>query len=286
MAIDRATLPKLWGVIPIHPDGEVSVWDFILQYKNAEDAQRHIYSNFLQIHINVFFGLIFARNSWRSLLLIYSNSKSLASWACFIQCFTGVVATLSNLSSNFPGGPRCRVNIWVTSFGLMTSSICISTCLLMRAYATQNRDKRILYGGILLIIPHFATIYIIWTQSIMLNSPHGSCLVHFPFYYPWLRFFLDVSLNIVFSIIFLKVVYRQYLTHGTACWRQLSSDGLIYLLSVVFANISCAFFTAFSLLGEYSDMSFVFDCRLFAKFLHTTNIIYRGDNINTTCETT
>jgi hypothetical protein len=55
----------------------------------------------------------------------------------------GMASFLSFLGSS----STCRIAVWTSAFGLAVSSICTTTCLLMKAYMVQMRDKRILFIG-------------------------------------------------------------------------------------------------------------------------------------------
>ena len=62
-------------------------------------------------------------------------------------------------------------------------------------------------------------------------------LLTFPAAAPWYRFVLDVAINILFSVVFLRVVIRQYRALGSECLHKLKRDGLFYMFNVMFSNI-------------------------------------------------
>ncbi|KAI9594716.1 hypothetical protein BDF19DRAFT_93678 [Syncephalis fuscata] len=257
----------LWGFIHLDPRGEQSVWDFLLEHTSLEDARNRAHSNFIQTVFNTVFMTIFFRNSWRAFKLIRHRTKSVANWCCFLQAVMGIIMALNAISSIFPGGSRCRINVWVSSFGMAVSSACVSVCLLTKAYAVQKKSRLILIIGILLIIPQLGILWIAWVMTSAQNSVQAACTAHFPSFAPWYRFVLDIAINILFSIIFLRVVIRQYKALGSKCWKKLKRDGLFYLIGVVFSNMICAIITASSIFGPIGEMMFLLDWMLTSVLL-------------------
>jgi hypothetical protein len=111
------------------------------------------------------------------------------------------------------------------------------------------------------MVPLPGTIWIFWVESLSRNTENYACITQYPAYLPWFRFVLDVSINLLFSAIFLNVVIQQYRTLGHECWRRLQLDGFVYLLCVVASNILCAFIVALRLLGGFSEAMFLVDCK-------------------------
>jgi hypothetical protein len=255
------SLPRLWGFIPYHPDGEISVGDFILASETEESLQKRMHSNFIQTAINVALICIFISNSWRAFKLLRLQPKGLANWCCMIQAVMGVIMAMVNILSIFPGGPRCRINIWVCAFGITLSAICVNICLLIKAYAAQRRDRRLIWLSVLLMIPQPSIIWIAWTECIMMNTEESACIILFPPYLPWLRFILDMLINTLFSTVFLYAVYRQYRIMGSDCWGKLAKDGMLFMLAVLTSNIICAIITATGPFGPLSEMFFLIDCK-------------------------
>ncbi|RKP09662.1 hypothetical protein THASP1DRAFT_28546 [Thamnocephalis sphaerospora] len=255
----RLALPRLAGFIPYHPDGEISVWDFMTRPRSYESARHCVHSNGIQTPINTVLAYVFLRNTWRALCLLHTRKQSWANWSCFIQALVGVITACVNLSSIFPGGTSCRINLWVCSFGITVSAICVDICLLVKAYAAQNRDRRLIWVCGLLMAPQLAVIWIVWVESIMLNTEKAACIFLFPAYLPWFRFGLDVAINLLFSAVFLYAVYSQYTRLGRKCWRKLGEGGVVFLFAVVLSNLVCALITATGLFGPLSEMFFLID---------------------------
>ncbi|KAI9592987.1 hypothetical protein BDF19DRAFT_450051 [Syncephalis fuscata] len=237
----------LWGFIDLNPKGEVSTWEFLLQHTNREDAQQRAFSCYIQGFINTIFLVVFVRNTWHASKLIYYKHTSSASWCCFLQAFMGLIVEGINVLAILPGAVPCRLTIWMSSLGMVVSSICVSICLLIRAYIIADRSR-------VLLVPST-------------NTVEFACIVTFPSYFPWYRFVLDITINCIFSIIFLRVIIAQYRKVGSDCWKKLKVDGVVYLFGVVLSNIFCAIVTAFKLAGDLSEMTFLFDWVLTSSLL-------------------
>ncbi|KAI8056556.1 hypothetical protein BDF22DRAFT_666868 [Syncephalis plumigaleata] len=262
-----SSITLLWWRVPVDPSGETSVWDYLQTYESLDDARRRVYSNDIQVFMNATMFAVFLRNTWRAILLVKHKPASTASWCCLIQAGMGVATQIVNLSTVFPNGATCRTCNWVYSTGITVSSICVSICLLLRAYVITNRSRLLLLVGILLMLPLPGTIWIFWVASLSQNSPDYACTSIFPWYLPWFRLGLDMSINSVFSIIFLRVIIQQYKKMGNGCWKKLQSDGIIYLCCVVLSNILCALIVAFKIIGGLSEMMFIYDWLITSSLL-------------------
>ncbi|KAI8055036.1 hypothetical protein BDF22DRAFT_675001 [Syncephalis plumigaleata] len=249
----------LWGYISLNPSGEQSIWAFLMEHGNLEDARTRAHSHYIQALMSVFILITFVRNIYYATILVYYKPDSVASWCCFLQALTGVISNAFNVATGLPGGPSCRVCNWIYAVGITISSICISVCLLLRAYVITSKSKLLLVVGILLMLPLPATVWILWAKGESMITADAGCITVFPSYLPWFRLILDVSINTLFSVIFLQVVIQQYRNIGSRCWKRLQSDGILYLLCVAGSNISCAIIVAFELLGGFSEMMFLVD---------------------------
>jgi hypothetical protein len=251
-----------WGYISLNPLGEQSIWDFLMEHKSLEDARIRAHSHYIQALMSVFILATFVRNLYYAVILIFHKPKSTASWCCFLQALTGVISNTLNVATGLPGGPSCRICNWIYALGITISSICVSVCLLLRAYIITSKSKALLVVGVLLMLPLPATAWILWVEGVSMVTSDAGCITVFPSYLPWFRLVLDVSINTLFSAIFLKVVIHQYRNIGSQCWKRLQSDGILYLLCVAGSNISCATIVAFHLFSGFSEMMFLVDCKL------------------------
>jgi hypothetical protein len=157
---DLATTSVFWSLIKLNPDGEISTWNFLLQHTSIQDTQQRAFSCYIQGFINTVFTIIFLRNTWHALELVYFKHKSAASWCCFLQALMGLIVESINALAILPGAVSCRLTIWMTSFDMTVSSICVSICLLLQAYIIMNNNRVLLALSILLMIPLSGSIWI------------------------------------------------------------------------------------------------------------------------------
>jgi hypothetical protein len=151
--------------------------------------------------------------------------------------------------------------IWICALGMVISSLCVDTVLLNKAYKVHNRSRLILVAGIGLSLCQFSFIYVVVHHSVTRQPLTDGCLIDYPLYYPWQRLFLDLPVNIIFSISFLMVIVEQYRRFGLNAWAQLSEEGLIFMSLTSLSSIGAALIGALHGLGDYSDWIFVFDCK-------------------------
>ncbi|RKP05080.1 hypothetical protein THASP1DRAFT_33089 [Thamnocephalis sphaerospora] len=244
----------------IHPLGELNYNDYLVQSATMAEARERMRGLSVQLMLEVVAFCFFMRNFYYSIIMLYQAPRRLAVWCCVLQTVPSVTFSAGfALAIIAPHGPSCRAAIWVVVVGLIISADAANVLLLTKAYLVHQRNRWLLVAGILLIIPSPLAIWVIWYRSYMVMTPEVGCLVKYPLYFPWLKFGLDAPINIIFSISFLLVVYRQYRQHGSNCWKDLARDGLITMLVVVTSNLICAFGTAFTVLGDLSEMFWVGD---------------------------
>ncbi|RKP05305.1 hypothetical protein THASP1DRAFT_32860 [Thamnocephalis sphaerospora] len=248
----------LWG-IPLHPMGELNSLDYImLAQGNPEEMRARSGSLSMQLMFNVIFAFIFSRSLYLSIRMTYRRHRMLASWCCVLQAAAGVVYSLSSLAANLPNGPSCRATLWITGVGATISTLCVGSTLLQKAYAAHQRNRWLLVIGIILLLPQPIIIYIAWTSPGLMTSV-GGCLSCFPSYLPWVKLAMDLPINMVFSIAFLAVVYRQYRRYGLTAWARLVRNGIQTMCLVVLSNLICTFGVAFEVAGMLSEFFFILD---------------------------
>ena len=166
--------PNLGGFIYFNPLGEISSLDFMSRAVDMDDARKRAHSNFSQIFMATCLFALFIRNTRCSIELLYKNSKSIPSWCCFFQAFMGTIFGMSTVFASLSSLVSCREVIWIVYFGLTVSSICVTVCLLMKAYAVQMHDRRLLWIGGFFILPQFSGlgghIFVQYCQSSILPT--------------------------------------------------------------------------------------------------------------------
>ncbi|RKP07307.1 hypothetical protein THASP1DRAFT_30880 [Thamnocephalis sphaerospora] len=247
-----------WG-IPLHPLGELNALDYIMQAKDdlLEMRARNA-ALCLQSVTSVINTCLFSRNFYLSARMAYQHPRVLAGWCCLVQAAAGIAFTLCSLSVFAIHGPPCRYALWFAGFGMATSAICVGTVLLQKAYLVHNRSKWLLATGIILLLPQPLLTYMIWSSPGIM-APVGGCILYYPPYLPWVKLAMDLPINIVFSVAFIMVVYRQYRRFGSSAWEHLMRNGIQTMCLVVFSNIFCTFAGAFELFQMLSEFFFIFD---------------------------
>jgi hypothetical protein len=246
--------------IPLYPDGELSGFGYIFTGSNdIEDIrQRHI-GVLVQGFFHTSMLIIFTYNTMQAVHQLRRRSHSLMAWCCFIQSFTGVIYTLVTLSSTlFTSGASCRQVLWLAGAGIVISSMCVNTALLQKAYIVHNRNKKLLAAGIIMIIPQPVIIYMVMTSP-AIPIPRTCCVLLYPTYMPWVKFALDAPMNVIFSIAFIAVVYRQYNLYGAEAWKRLAKDGIQTMGLIILCNFVCMFCVAMDVLGVISELFFILD---------------------------
>ncbi|RKP09795.1 hypothetical protein THASP1DRAFT_28414 [Thamnocephalis sphaerospora] len=245
--------------IPLHPLGELNAIDYVMQAQgDVMEMRLRSGSLLVQVVFNVFASYVFVRSLVLSSRMVYQRPGVLAGWCCLVQAAVGVVYTLTSLLVTMPGGPPCRQALWTAGFGIVLSSLCVGITLLQKAYWAHHRNRWLLAIGITLFIPQPLVTYMVWASPAIIVSTTG-CISYYPSYLPWVKLALDAPINIVFSVAFILVVYRQYLQFGSAAWARLVRNGIRTMCLIVFSNLICMFGVAFSVIGMLSEFFFILD---------------------------
>ncbi|RKP06726.1 hypothetical protein THASP1DRAFT_31466 [Thamnocephalis sphaerospora] len=255
-----------WG-IPLHPLGEINVIDYVLQAQgDIEDMRTRQRSLIFQMFCNVISACLFARNVPVAVRILMRQRRALAAWCCLLQALAGLTYTLSCLGCGMPDGPLCRHVLWIAGAGIALSSICVGTTLLQKAYLVHNKNKWMLAIGIILLLPQPTVTYYTWISPAAM-VPSAGCLLLYPPELPWIKLALDAPINIIFSVAFIIVVYRQYHLFGSAAWARLVRDGIQTMCIIVLSNIVCMLCIAFEVANLFSEQFFTLDWVITAVLL-------------------
>ncbi|RKP05634.1 hypothetical protein THASP1DRAFT_25900 [Thamnocephalis sphaerospora] len=226
--------------IPLHPLGELNAIDYMMHANGDLPAMREqICGLFMQLFVNAVANYVFIRN------LVISTTFGLA-------------YTICALLYTMPGGPSCRQAVWDIGIGLTISPVCVSLILLQKAYALHRRSRLLLFAGIALLLPQPLVAYYLWSSPVI-AIPATACLSFYPTYFPWIKLAMDAPINLMFSIAFITVIYRQYSILGSDAWARLVHSGIRTMCLVVISNIVCMLAAAFEILGPFSEMFLVLD---------------------------
>lgn len=174
----------------------------------------------MQLSISTIFMVIFFCNTWLAIRFICFKHKNATSWCCFLQVLMGLITEITCILSILAGVVSCRWIMWISSFGVVVSSNCISVCLLLQAYAITERNCIISVLGALFMIPLSGMTWIVLCGPKKITVESG-CISKLSGYFPWFHFISDIIINFIFSTIFLHVIIKQYCTFGDDCWKQL-----------------------------------------------------------------
>ncbi|KAI9597995.1 hypothetical protein BDF19DRAFT_433223 [Syncephalis fuscata] len=117
----------------------------------------------------------------------------------------------------------------------------------------------LIIGIILIIVPGPIYITIVQYSSTSRYSEIHGCYIQYKSYLPYARIALDLPSNIIFSAIFLMVIYRHYKRYQEACWKKLAKDGVITMLLVVASNMLCFIINATEVIKENGDLLYIVD---------------------------
>ncbi|KAI9599245.1 hypothetical protein BDF19DRAFT_419538 [Syncephalis fuscata] len=235
----------------------------------------------MQILSNVMLLLLFIRNTKRALVMVVRRSNKLAPWCCLIATSIGVLFFGGfTMAHHMPGGPSCIQVIWCSIICLTTSTIAVNTLLLERAYLAHCCNRWVLVMGILFIAPAPVLIYLNWIKIHATFSHKAACYADYPHYFPYVRAALDAPPNIVFSLSFISVIYRQYRRYGGQCWANLVHDGVVVMMLVVTSNLVCFIGNVISVFGEATDYLYVIDWAI-----TTTLLVHNAETIRASPQT-
>jgi hypothetical protein len=251
-----------WGGITLYHSGGLSGYEFIVSaIDDLEKVKTRYFGVAVQLWMNSTIFAVFVRNLYHALRMVINGPRRLAPWCCFIQASLGVAFGVIALTFALPTNSSCRLAVWFSNFCYPVSNICIALVLLQKAWLANNKNNLLIVVGLILLIPQPISTYIVWVHSPTFIYEDAGCVFVYPRFYPWLKFGIDIPINIVLSCAFLKVVFTQKRTFGSAIWVHLTKDGLVYMFSVILSNFICALIAAAHLAGNFSDMFFIYDCK-------------------------
>ncbi|KAI8052859.1 hypothetical protein BDF22DRAFT_490429 [Syncephalis plumigaleata] len=247
---------------PDNVDGRRSMINYIWEARDDSDLLRQRYSaSNLQMVLCYFIGYIFARNAICVGKIVVRYPRRLAPWCSFCA---NSVSFLSYASAGAPfwltENATCSTFAWATLFAITISSMICNLMLFERAYfACQRNIWFTILGVILITVPGPIYVATSWLTSSALLSEKHACYLKYPPFLPYVRLAVDLPSNIVFSIVFSIVVYRQYRKHPDECWKELGRNGILTMLMVVVSNFICFFLGVANTFAESSSLVYMVD---------------------------
>jgi hypothetical protein len=253
-----------WAGIPLHPLGELYIYDYV-NGSNTDggiskaESQARLTGILQQSVTFTVLSFIFARNLLMSIRILRSHTGSLSGWCCLISSAIGTCLGLLPVAVIAFQHINCRYLTWPLVLAICLSTIINGVIILHRAYLALLRRHWVVIVGAFFVLLQFGFMLAAMRYiPITIEHKHG-CTVNYDTFlsYAWIGTVLPV--NLFFSAIFIIVAYRQYTSYGSDAWKRLAKDGIQIMCLVVFCNIVCGIITISRLLGSYSDFCFAID---------------------------
>ncbi|KAI9597467.1 hypothetical protein BDF19DRAFT_435192 [Syncephalis fuscata] len=263
----------LWG-IPLHPSGEMTMYEFVTEIPGDMNLARlRLSGSHLQIIGSTITSIIFLRNLIASVRMTIRRPYIIAGWSCLIPSLFGVGLAICLLLYIF-NKIGCRPSIWYFILAASASGASNSIIIVQKAYIILLNKLWVLIVGILFMVFQLAFIPIFIATSYVTIEEKGACAVHYSQFVPLYWFSLIIPVNVLFSVIFSYVAYKQYKLFGSEALKRLAREGIQTMGLVVIINVICVTCILFKVGGYYSDMFFM------AEWLSTSTIlIYHCENV-------
>ncbi|RKP23757.1 hypothetical protein SYNPS1DRAFT_24171 [Syncephalis pseudoplumigaleata] len=241
--------------------GTLNGYQFITEAHDNEAAfRRRFVAVYFELFAIALVFLCFVRNFYRAARLLHMCPRKIASWCCATMTAAGVLAFPCGLFTASPFGPSCNLVIWEVLLGMVVFTMATNIAMLERAYLAHGRRRWLLAVGALSIVgPGPLYVSLAWYTSTAAFSDMFGCNMRYRSFLPYIRLLLDLPANVVFSAIFLRVVYRAYRRHHDQCWRELGRDGIITMLQIILSNLVCFTLNVSQALKEFSDVFYILD---------------------------
>ncbi|KAI9591297.1 hypothetical protein BDF19DRAFT_455550 [Syncephalis fuscata] len=248
-----------WGIL-LHPLGEMNILDYYMQPAGSLNEQRgRLFGNQLQTIIVVLTGSFAIRNMLIAIKIIIRQPRSLVSWCCAIPSLIGILTSCIYIMAQLGCYFNCRHIIWSVTTGISFATFANSLILLRKAYLVINRKKWVIYIGLpFMLLQHANTVLVVLYCYYTLD-PIVGCVFNYPHFIVWHWFSAVVPLNVLFSVIFIRVALNQYRLFGSDAWRRLARDGIQTMCLTVLCNIVSCIFIVFEVGGAGSDIFFSLD---------------------------
>ncbi|KAI9594993.1 hypothetical protein BDF19DRAFT_443090 [Syncephalis fuscata] len=235
---------RLYG-IPLHPLGELNIYDVILRNHNGQKPTKaliraRLSGFYLQFIINLAIAIIFCYNLRKTIRAVRYDSKSLAGWCCLLTSLLGVSLTATCAVILLSDTLGCRTFVW-SGIWIITISVFInSIVVLQRAYLALRRNRWILTIGVLSILPQLGSGINSMIYSPAVTADAVGCVVDYPPIVSWIW----VATTTPF---------------GSDAWRRLARQGIQTMCLVVLCNLICISFLLTSSFGGFSEYFFSID---------------------------
>ncbi|KAI8048639.1 hypothetical protein BDF22DRAFT_701872 [Syncephalis plumigaleata] len=211
--------------------GSMNGFDY---WATTENLKRSIGVH-IQLVVATVFLVVTLRNLYHTIRLLIRFPYKLSGWCCMYAMTTGI-------PHHFPYGAPCKAVIWSGFLLVITTSFSLNLILIERAYLACQRNRK------------FAII----TRNYHFGPASGCFTFSQPFMY-YLRIIFDTPPNLLPSLIFIRVIYRQFKKRGVKAWRRLAREGTIVMLLVAFSNMIAIVVFASGILKNLSIIAYKLD---------------------------
>jgi hypothetical protein len=242
-------------------DGLLSSYEFVLLANgNMELMRQRFYISCFQALFDVFTLVLFSHFLGRAIKLLHKCPHSVPVWCITFQTLTGVCVGIAGVSSYMPGGFNCRTMIFILLTNIVSFSILMSTCLIFRLYYAMQ-IRWIVY----LVIPLSLTYGALLTQALVTckttNDEYEGCKLILPSYLGIVRNAIDMFINLLLSLAFLKVIHNYHVRLKAKSWEKLKSDGIHYTTAIIGSNLVFTILIMCNAAGGLSNIFFTMDCK-------------------------
>ncbi|KAI9591761.1 hypothetical protein BDF19DRAFT_248264 [Syncephalis fuscata] len=249
----------LWGIF-LHPSGETSILDFILEpADNVVAVQKRSFGFLLQVACFILAGCVFIHNFNISRKLVALQSSSLSGWCCLISSIIGIIISALFGLAIYEPKLNCRVLIWTFGITRSIANVCHSIIMHHRAYLALCQQRWVLIGGIILNFFHIGNMLVSIIYSFVTIDASFGCIIYYNQILPYLTALSNAPFNGFCFGIFTYITYIQYKKHGLNSWRYLARNGIQTMLLILICNFSCDIIILLELIGIYSEIFFVID---------------------------
>jgi hypothetical protein len=252
-----------WLDIPLHPTGEMDVYDAITTLPNQQwlppdrvrERLKHLQ---FQIFVNILLAAIFLRNVEVGIKTVKTRRRSIGAWCCLGASILGFSSGLVCIIMVL-GGANCRQFIWYTMLTGSFATCSQSVAMLQQAYlALQSRRKIIVFGTICLL-PQLTIGILAMKYSPITIDSYGSCVPHYSTALALCWFAAIAPINAFFLGVFSYITYLQYRKSGTLIWRRLARHGIQTMCFIILCNIGCGLCLVLQVVGNDSAVFFSID---------------------------
>ncbi|KAI8047707.1 hypothetical protein BDF22DRAFT_85234 [Syncephalis plumigaleata] len=249
-----STAPRLWG-IPLHPLGEMNKIDYYVAGGSLEQQYKRFKGDKIQVMNCGVLLYIVMYCFISSLKMVIRKPRHLVSWCCFIPSVMSIADTTMFINLELgTNHVNCRHMLWALVSVMSVSNFCNSLILLHRAHLVLGKAKWIIYASVLPLLSQLSFAFVITPISFAIILPGTGCAAYYPPFMPLYWLANALPLNLVFSVIFSYIGWKQYSRYGSDAWKKLTRDGIQVMLLVALCNIFCCLFAVTQVIGINSDI--------------------------------